>query len=69
MAVIDADEVPIGVVCADDRVAQLRRIYLVARLGRRVDVVPANEATRHFTVAEEQPAALAWRRVARVSKL
>src|SRR2546423_1305280 len=67
MAVIDADEVPIGVVCADDRVAQLRRIYLVARLGRRVDVAPANEATRHFTVAEEQPAALAWRRVARVS--
>src|SRR2546423_167874 len=67
MAVIDADEVPIGVVCGDDRVAQLRRIHLVARLGCGVDVAPANEATRHFTVAEEQPATLAWRGVARVS--
>ena len=64
MAVVDADQKTVRVVCADDRLAQLRRIYFVARLGRRVDVPPANEPIYDLTVAEEQPAALARRGLA-----
>src|SRR2546428_1028080 len=66
MTVIDADEVAIGVVGAGDRLAQLRRIDLVARLGRGVDVPPANDPIHHLTIAEEQPPALARRGLARV---
>src|SRR2546423_11792159 len=66
MAVIDADQVAIGVVSGCDRLAQLRRIYLVARLGCRVNVPPAHEPIHHVTIAEQQPAALARCRLARV---
>ncbi len=66
MAVIDGDEVAIGVVRGRDRLTQLRRIYLVARLGCRVNIPPAHEPIHHLTIAEQQPAALARCGFARV---
>jgi hypothetical protein len=60
MAVIDANEKAIGVVGGGDRLAQLRRIDLISRLGGRVDVLPADETIGHLAVAEKQAAALAW---------
>jgi hypothetical protein len=66
MAVIDADQEAIGVVVAGYRLTQLRRIYLVARLGRRMDVPAANEPIRHLAIAEQEPATLARRGLASV---
>jgi len=66
MAVIDADEVAIGVVRAGDRLPQLRRIYLVPRFWRRMDVPAADQPIRDFPIAKEKPAAFARRRLARV---
>ena len=66
MAVIDADEKAIGVVCADDSLAQLCRIYLVACLGGRVDVPPANEPIYDIAIAKKQTATFLGRGLTRV---
>jgi hypothetical protein len=58
MAVVDADQIAVGVVARSERGAELRRIYLVSRLGRRMDVPPAHQAIRHLAIAEQQTAAL-----------
>ena len=66
MAVIDPDQVAVGVVGPEDGISQLRRIDLVARLGRGVDVPPANDAIDDFAVPEQQATAFARGRLARV---
>jgi len=66
MAVVDAHERSFGVVVAGDGLAQLRRIDLISRFGCGMHVPSANQPIHHLTVAEEQTAAFAWRRRARV---
>jgi hypothetical protein len=64
MAVIDADEETIRVVVSGEHLAKLGRIYLVPRLGGRMDIPSAYDAIRHFTVAEEKTAAFFGRGLA-----
>jgi hypothetical protein len=65
--VVDADEETIGVVATGQRFAELRRIYLVARLGSWMDVSSAHQPINNIAIAEEQTAAFLRRGLARMA--